>query len=95
MHGAILASFLHLLAGGYSTGLVASSHAYETLRFPWGSNPLTDPMLASRSISIVHDGCDVTRWEKADLLADWETAMRRLRVSVIAPRSACVHAHHG
>lgn len=80
LHGAALAACLHLLAGGYSTGLIASSRAYESLRLPWGSNPVTDPMLGSASFSIVHDGCDLTRWEKADEIGDWEMAQRHVRV---------------
>jgi hypothetical protein len=80
VHGAFLASSLHLLAGGYSAGLIASSHFYEALRIPWGSNPITDPMLRSESFSIVHDGCDLTRSEKADAIGDWDAAQRFLRV---------------
>jgi len=80
MHGAALAACLHLLAGGYSTGLIASSHAYEALRLPWGSNPVTDPLLGSAAFSIVHDGCELTRWEKADEIGDWDAAQRHVRV---------------
>ena len=80
MQGTALAACLHLLGRGYATGLIASSHVYETLRFPWGSNPVTDPMLGSASFSIVHDGCDLTRCEKAEVIADWDTAQRHLRV---------------
>ena len=79
-HGAALAACLHLLGGGYSTGLIASSHVYDGLRFPWGSNALTDPMLSSDAFAIVHDGCDLTRWEKADVVAEWGAAQRHLRV---------------
>lgn len=79
-HGSALAAVLHLLAGGYSTGLISSSHVYETLRFPWGSNPVTDPMLSSASLSIVHDGCDLTRWEKADEIGDWDEVQHHLRI---------------
>lgn len=79
-HGAALAACLHLLAGGYSAGLVASSSVYESLRLPWGSNPVTDPLLSSTWFSIVHDGCDLTRWEKADVIADWAAAQQHVRV---------------
>jgi hypothetical protein len=79
-HGAALAACMHLLAGGYSTGLIAGSHTYDDLRFPWGSNPVTDPMLGSASLAIVHDGCDLTRWDKAEQIGDWPEALRCLRV---------------
>jgi hypothetical protein len=79
-HGAALAACLHLFAGGYRTGLIASSGVYESIRIPWGSNPVTDPLLSSDSFSIVHDGCDLTRWEKADVIADWDAAQQLVRV---------------
>lgn len=79
-HGAALAACLSLLGKGFSTGVVASSHVYNTLLFPWGSNPLTDPMLSSDSFSIVHDAAGVHRIRKARGIAEWEEAMRLLRV---------------
>lgn len=80
VHGAALAACMHLFAKGYSTGLIANSHTYEALRLPWGSNPLTDPMLSSTSLSIVHDGCELARAEKAEIVADWHEARDHLRV---------------
>ncbi len=79
-HGAALASCLSLFGKGFSTGLVASSHVYNSLLFPWGSNPLTDPMLSSDSFSIVHDSAGVHRIQKAKGVSEWEGAMSRLRV---------------
>lgn len=79
-HGAALASCLSLFGKGFSTGLVASSHVYNALLFPWGSNPLTDPMLSSDSFSIVHDSAGVHRIQKAKGVSEWEGAMSRLRV---------------
>ncbi|MFO1512446.1 MAG: hypothetical protein U1F83_05950 [Verrucomicrobiota bacterium] len=79
-HGAGLASCLHLLCKRYATGLIAGSHVYNTLRFPWGSNPLTDGLLSSASLAIVYDGGDFSRREKAREVAAWHEAMARLRV---------------
>lgn len=79
-HGAALASCLSLFSREFPTGLVAGSHAYNTLRFPWGSNPLTDPMLSSGSFSIVYDAAGVTRLQKAKGVSEWDEAMRLLRV---------------
>jgi hypothetical protein len=79
-HGAALIACLHLLAGNHSIGLVASSHHYDDLRLPWGSNPVTDPLLGSASLSIVHDGCDLTRLDKADQIGEWDEALQHLRV---------------
>ncbi|HEX6210248.1 MAG TPA: hypothetical protein VF136_05700, partial [Methylomirabilota bacterium] len=85
-HGAALASCLHLLGGGYSAGLVAGSHAYEGLRFPWGSNPLTDPMLSSGTFQLVYDAAGFSRPEKARGVSGWPEAMQRLRVCWEGPQ---------
>ncbi len=79
-HGAALASCLSLLSKGFPTGLIAGSHVYNALLFPWGSNPLTDPMLSSDSFSIIYDSAGVSRIQKAKGISEWEEAMRFLRV---------------
>lgn len=79
-HGAALASCLSLFSKDFSTGLVASSHVYNQLLFPWGSNPLTDPMLSSNSFSIVHDAAGVHRIKKAEGVSKWQECMSHLRV---------------
>jgi hypothetical protein len=85
-HGAALASALHLLKGSYRRGVIASSHSYERLRLPWGSNPLTDPLLSSEHFTIVHHGCGFSRKEKAAFVADWPEAMHFLRVCWEGPQ---------
>ena len=79
-HGAGLASCLHLLRKRFPMSLIAGSHAYSALRLPWGSNPVTDPLLSSTSLSLVYDGADFTRREKAREVAKWSEAMLRMRV---------------
>ena len=79
-HGAAIVSALHLLKGSYGSCVVASSHTYDTLRLPWGSNPITDTMLASAHFKVSHDGCGFSRKEKAREVAAWPEAMKRLRV---------------
>lgn len=79
-HGAALACCLHLVSKRFSTGLIAGSHVYPGLRFPWGSNPLTDGLLSSRSLRVVYDGGEYTRREKARAVASWSEAMSCLRV---------------
>jgi hypothetical protein len=78
--GTGIASCLHVLKGGYTTGMIASSHAYHTLNFVYGSNPLTDRLLSSQYFEIVHDGALVTRLEKMQYLLDWPEALENLRV---------------
>ncbi len=79
-HGAALASCLSLLSKGFSIGLIAGSHVYNALLFPWGSNPLTDPMLSSDSFSIIYDSAGISRIQKAKGISEWEEAMCLLRV---------------
>ena len=79
-HGAALAACLHLLKARYSYGLIAATHTFSTLRLPWGSNPLTDRLLGTAEFSIVHDGTEFSRLEKARAVQAWPEAMRRLRV---------------
>ncbi|MEG4589162.1 hypothetical protein QUA54_28680 [Microcoleus sp. MOSTC5] len=79
-HGVAVASCLMLLQGGYSEGLIPSSLPYHALVLPWGSNPLTDPLLSSRTFAIVHDGAAFTRAEKVKQLAQWREALQNLRV---------------
>jgi hypothetical protein len=85
-HGAALASALHFLKGRYRSGVIASSHSYERLRLPWGSNPVTDPLLSSEHFTVVHHGCGFSRQEKAAFVADWPEAMHLLRVCWEGPQ---------
>jgi hypothetical protein len=78
--GTGIASCLHVLKGGYTTGIVASSHAYQTLNFVYGSNPLTDRLLSSKNFEIVHDAALFPRLEKMRGILDWPEALENLRV---------------
>ena len=83
-HGAGIAAVLHLLNKNCSTGLIASSHVYERTCLPWGSNPVTDPLLSSNHFSIIYDSADLSRVEKAKMILDWKEALEGLRVCWIA-----------
>lgn len=80
VHGVAVASCLMLLQGGYSIGLIPSSDPYDALILPYGSNPITDPLLSSRTFQIVHDGSGFDRTEKVKEIADWPEALQNLRV---------------
>jgi hypothetical protein len=74
MHAAAVAAALTVLSGHFATGLVASAGTYHLPLIPWGSNPLTDPMLGSRRFAIVHDGAASSRLEKVRALSEWPAA---------------------
>jgi len=79
-HGTALAACLTLLKGRFRSALVASSYPYSALILPYGSNPVTDPLLSSDSFRIRHDGADVAKVEKVKAIAPWPEARRNLRV---------------
>jgi len=78
-HGAALASAALLLSHQFGEVLIPASHSYADL-FPWGSHPLLDPLWGTEAISFVHDGCEVTRFEKVVQIASHAVALRHLRV---------------
>lgn len=78
--GAAVASTLMLLGGGYTVGLLPSSYTYESLFLPWGSNPLTDPLLSSNAFQIIHDGTAFRRIEKIQEITQFPAALQSLRV---------------
>ncbi|MBD2579634.1 hypothetical protein [Oscillatoria sp. FACHB-1406] len=78
--GIAIASCLHLLQRKYTAGLIPSSYGYRALSFPYGSNPVSDPLLSSRSLEIVHDGAIAIRLEKIQALVNWPEAIENLRV---------------
>lgn len=82
-HGAAPASCLALLQGGFSVGIIPSTEPYNALVLPWGSNPVTDWMLSSRSFAIVHDGASFARTEKVREIAGWSEALQYLRVCMV------------
>jgi hypothetical protein len=77
-HGAALASVLCLFAGRFGAGLIPATAPYQ-LMFPWGSNPVTDPMLGG-AFEVLHDSAGVLRFEKLRALVRWPAALERLRV---------------
>ncbi len=78
-HGCGLASLGLAFEDRYSTLLVPSSHRYDDLS-PWGSHPLTDPLLSSRRTRIVHDGSGFSRVEKTAVVAESDKALQSLQV---------------
>jgi hypothetical protein len=78
-HGVALAAVAHLLAPAFGEVLVGGTHTYSDL-FPWGSHPLSDRLLSSDRVRLVHDGCDADRVQKTVAVAGSEVALRHLRV---------------
>ena len=77
-HACVIASAASLFSKSWGGCLVGSSHSYRHLS-PWGSHPLTDRLLSSRSFEIHHDMV-FTRIEKLQALAVWPEALENLKV---------------
>ncbi len=77
-HACVIASAASLFSKSWGGCLVGSSHSYRHLS-PWGSHPLTDRLLSSRSFQIHHD-LVFTRIEKLKALAIWPEALENLKV---------------
>lgn len=80
VHGVILASCITLLSANYKFGIISSSYSYPTLEFPYGSNPVTDPLMSSDSFHIKHDGSRYNRYDKIQQIGRWPEVMQHLRV---------------
>ncbi len=57
-----------------------ASHVPYNLTFPDTIHPLLDPLWSTEVMRYVHDGCEASRTEKIDRVAQYDIAMRSLRV---------------
>src|SRR5690606_12755983 len=78
-HGSGLASVAYVFEKRFRRVLIGSSYGYNNLH-PWGSHPMTDPLLSSSNIKIVHDGGDYSRVMKTEFIAKSNVAREFLRV---------------
>jgi len=76
-HGSAMAATAHLL--GLRRCYVPGSLSLGN-ELPYGSHPDLDPLWSSEATELVYDAYDVSRVEKAHLVASSETALRYLRV---------------
>jgi hypothetical protein len=60
--------------------MIASTNTYENLRLDLGSSPIVDPLLGSRSFSIVHGGAAYRRVDKVRRIAANSLATKSARV---------------
>jgi hypothetical protein len=78
-HGAVMAGIGHGFSRRVTTILFASTASIFELS-PLGSHPLLDPNYSSSEICIQHDGARFERIEKVGLIAEWDAALRTLRI---------------
>lgn len=83
-HAPALASIGHLFQDRISKVFVSSSVPFGEL-IPWGSHPLTDPLLSSASVTIDHFGATFSRYEKVRGIAHDSDLLRTLSVCGRSP----------
>lgn len=84
-HGCAMATVAHLLAGELREVLISSTYKYGLL-LRIGSHPMTDPLLSSRQLRVIHDGASHSRDDKIARVATSESALRHLRVCYTSRR---------
>ncbi|MGH7367598.1 MAG: hypothetical protein ACREK9_14410 [Candidatus Rokuibacteriota bacterium] len=78
-HGSGIASVGLALEKRYGRLLIASTYSYLNLA-PWGSHPLSDPLLSTTATQVVHDDACFSRAAKTELVAQADIALQTLRV---------------
>jgi hypothetical protein len=91
-HGPVLASVALLLSPQFRRVYIASTATYRIL-IPHGSHPLLDPLWSNDATTIVHDGCEATRWQKVERVIAHPNTRTYLRVCWRRPHGEynCCH----
>lgn len=79
-HATAIASVLCSLKKYAGVGLIGSGEPYDALTSPWGSHPMTDPLLSSGAFKVIHDGAGFSRSEKIGVISEWSIGIKGLRV---------------
>ena len=81
LYAPYLAALLHHFKGIAGTGLIPSSYHYNDKVLVHSEfNPVTDPLLSSATLRIVHDGAAYHRIDKHAVLNAWPLFEKTLRV---------------
>jgi hypothetical protein len=79
-HGIWLAAALSCYEPWFGQILIPSTYSYGMLRFPWASNPVTDPLFSSATTTYWHDGAAYTKFTKMQAIAGLPAVQEHLRV---------------
>lgn len=80
VHLAALVGMASFWQRDYGNVLVGSTYPYSSGVVDFGSNFVTDPLLSSRQFRVYEEGWGFSRSQKAELVSQWETGLRNLRV---------------
>lgn len=78
-HGLFLAACLACFESAYGAVLIPATYAHHRLVLPWGSTPLTDPLLGG-AVPCLHDGAAATKLDKVLAIAGDAAIRENLRV---------------
>lgn len=85
--GSGLFACLHNFTGLANYGVMGSDEDYAHLEVPWGSNPVTNPMLCGGAFTLQAECAAMTRTERVALIARYPKLASRLRVCWQGPMS--------
>jgi len=94
-HGPALASVALALAPQFQRIYINSTAAYYDMG-PHGSHCLTDPLWSTEHLSIVHEGCEASRYKKIERFMENKTLRRYVRTCYEHPEDGynCGHCAH-
>jgi hypothetical protein len=80
-YGPVLAGSAHLFGGLFRRFYIASSKDYSQIKIRTSSSdPLSDPLLSSDTLDIIHHGATHKRVDKVKEISDWDLVQKNLRV---------------
>ena len=79
-HGIWIAAVLSCYEPWFGQFLIPSTYPYQVMRFPWGSNPVTDPLFSSATAPYWHDGAAYSKLTKMQAIAGLPAVRQHLRV---------------
>jgi hypothetical protein len=83
-HGSALVGAGLALSAGINRFFIPASRSYKTLE-PWGSDPLIDNLLSTERMQVLHDGAYYSRFDKINLMKDWDPFRRMVRTCFKKP----------
>ena len=83
--GAAAAAVLHLFADRAGTGVLAADTTYGHLTVPWGSNPVTNPLLSTARFRLTGAGAGIGRTAKCAAIGRLASVRDHVRVCWAGP----------
>ncbi|MFN7025066.1 MAG: hypothetical protein ACK4QP_11195 [Pseudorhizobium sp.] len=79
-HAAGLAACLNQFNGVANIAVIGGDEGYDKVDIPWGSNPVSNPMLSSDAMPFRTEGSSYTRSERLSFIAEHSDLAAKIRV---------------